>query len=96
MTRVTDTVCRRRQDAFGILLPETPEDGARCFFGRVRDEAARTFGTGAATFSTGIVEWRANESAEALDARARAAVTPRTAGAVGVAPDRALDAPGQP
>ena len=31
VTRVTDTVCRRRRDAFGILLPETGEDGARRF-----------------------------------------------------------------
>ncbi len=88
VTRVTDTVCRRRRDAFGILLPETREDGARRFFRRVRDEAARTFDSGTGTtFSTGIVELKPNESSEALDARAQAAVAGRIAG-------RAADAPG--
>jgi GGDEF domain-containing protein len=43
VTRVTDTVCRRRRDAFGILLPETPEDGARRFYSRINEEAAKTF-----------------------------------------------------
>lgn len=88
VTRVTDTVCRRRRDAFGILLPETSEDGARLFFRRVRDEAARTFDSGTGTtFSTGIVELKPNETSEALDARARAAVAGRLAG-------HAADAPG--
>jgi GGDEF domain-containing protein len=92
VTRVTDTVCRRRRDAFGILLPETPEDGARRFFGRVRAEATQTFSSGAGTtFSTGIVEWQANETSEALDARARAAFEDGAAGSDG--PGRALDAP---
>lgn len=78
VTRVTDTVCRRRRDAFGILLPETGSDGARCFFRRVRDEAARTFESGTGTtFSTGIVELEPNETGDALDARARAAVAGR-------------------
>jgi outer membrane murein-binding lipoprotein Lpp len=88
VTRVTDTVCRRRRDAFGILLPETGEDGARVFFRRVRDEAARTFDSGAGTtFSTGIVELKPNETGESLDARARAAVAGRVPGEV------AADAP---
>ncbi len=91
VTRVTDTVCRRRRDAFGILLPETAGDGARHFFRRVRDEAARTFDAGTGTtFSTGIVELEENENGEAFDARARAAVAGRV-------PDdasgRAADAP---
>jgi len=92
VTRITDTVCRRRRDAFGILLPETAENGARLFFRRVRDEAARTFDTGAGTtFSTGIVELKPNETCETLDARARAAVSGRVPGHVS---GRAADAPG--
>jgi GGDEF domain-containing protein len=88
VTRVTDTVCRRRRDAFGILLPETGEDGARVFFRRVRDEAARTFDSGTGTtFSTGIVELKPNETSEALDVRARAAVAGRPAGRAADAPD---------
>ena len=91
VTRVTDTVCRRRRDAFGILLPETPEDGARRFFRRIRDEAARTFDSGTGTtFSTGIVELQANETGDALDARARAAVA---GGRPGNAGGRVADAP---
>jgi GGDEF domain-containing protein len=92
VTRVTDTVCRRRRDAFGILLPETGEDGARLFFRRVHAEAARTFDTGTSTtFSTGIVELKPNETGEALDARARAAVAGRVS--AGEA-NRSVDAPG--
>jgi GGDEF domain-containing protein len=91
LTRVTDTVCRRRRDAFGILLPETPEEGARRFFSRIHEEVARTFTQGRqTTFSTGIVEWRANETGDSLDARARLAVDRRTS--PGDASDRALDA----
>jgi len=92
VTRVTDTVCRRRRDAFGILLPETAEDGARRFFRRIRDEAGRTFDSGTGTtFSTGIVELQANETGETLDARARAAVAGRPPGDAG---GRVADAPG--
>lgn len=88
-TRVTDTVCRRRRDAFGILLPETAEDGAQLFFARLGDEVAQTFGpAGRTTFSTGIVEWRPNENGEALDARARAAIDGRA-----VSVDLAADTP---
>jgi hypothetical protein len=93
VTRVTDTVCRRRRDAFGILLPETAEDGARRFFGRVRDEVTKAFDSGTGTtFSTGIVELQANETGEALDARARAAVAGRAPGDSGDLPERAADA----
>lgn len=90
VTRVTDTVCRRRRDAFGILLPETGEDGARGFYSRLRNEAAQTFSTtGRTTFSTGIVEWRTDESGDTLDARARAAIAGRALapGASGFASD---------
>jgi GGDEF domain-containing protein len=91
VTRVTDTVCRRRRDAFGILLPETAEDGARHFFRRVRDEAARAFDSGTGTtFTTGIVELKANEDGEAFDARARAAVAGRVPDG---ASERAADMP---
>ena len=77
VTRTTDTVCRRRGDEFGILLPETTATGARHFRRRVREEASRrSFGRlGPVTFSTGIVEWRPDEAAEALDTRAHMAAT---------------------
>ena len=76
VTRATDTVCRRRGGQFGILLPETNENGARHFRQRVREETSRaSFGRlGQVTFSTGIVEWRSRETADDLDARARAAI----------------------
>jgi GGDEF domain-containing protein len=85
--RVTDTVCRRRRDAFGILLPETSETGARLFHARLRDEVSQTFSSTRTTFSAGIVEWRPDESGEALDARARAAVEGRAAGPTGAVAD---------
>jgi GGDEF domain-containing protein len=84
VTRVTDTICRRRRDAFGILLPETAAAGADRFLGRVREEAAQTLAADAqTTFSTGIVEWRADETSDALDNRARAALAGRAASAPG-------------
>jgi GGDEF domain-containing protein len=86
--RVTDTVCRRRRDAFGILLPETATEGARRFRDRLQAEAAKSFtASGRTTFSTGFVEWRPNESGEALDARARAALESDAAGPDGIAAD---------
>jgi GGDEF domain-containing protein len=83
--RITDTVCRRRRDSFGILLPETAEDGARGFRERLDEEVALLGPSGRATFSTSIVQWRPNESGEALDARARAALESRTTGTGGAA-----------
>lgn len=76
VTRVTDTVCRRGGEEFGILLPETTATGARHFHRRVHEEARRTtFGQGGqVTFSSGIVEWRANDTRESFDARACTAV----------------------
>jgi diguanylate cyclase (GGDEF)-like protein len=87
VTRATDTVCRRRGGQFGILLPETNENGARHFRRRVREEASRaSFGRlGQVTFSTGIVEWRPRETGDDLDARARATI--------GRAPVRTLEPP---
>jgi diguanylate cyclase (GGDEF)-like protein len=75
-TRLTDTVCRRGRDEFGILLPGTDATGARHFRRRLRDGAAQAdFGLlGPLTFSSGIVEWRRGESRDVLDARARIAV----------------------
>jgi diguanylate cyclase (GGDEF)-like protein len=84
-TRVTDTVCRRRRGEFGILLPETNATGARHFRRRLRAAATDTsFGRiGPVTFSSGIVEWRPEESREVFDARARMAVARPAARAPG-------------
>ena len=72
---MTDAVCRRRDEEFGILLPETTATGARHFHRRLHEAARASFGSGAQlTFATGIVEWRGNETREALDARASTAV----------------------
>jgi diguanylate cyclase (GGDEF)-like protein len=75
-TRLTDAVCRRRRGEFGVVLPDTTANDALCVRRRVREAAGRTsFGRiGAVTFSSGVVEWRPNESREVLDARARLAV----------------------
>lgn len=76
VTRVTDTVSRRRGEEFGILLPETNAAGADRFHRRLRDEAATTFGGGGkVTFAAGIAEWRPSESVDAFDARARASAS---------------------
>jgi diguanylate cyclase (GGDEF)-like protein len=75
VTRVTDTVCRRRDEEFGVLLPETTATGARHFHRRVREAVRTSSGSGAqVTFASGIVEWRGNETREAFDARASTAV----------------------
>jgi diguanylate cyclase (GGDEF)-like protein len=76
VSRVTDTVCRRRHEEFGILLPDTTATGARSFRSRVRAESAATaFGRiGPVTFSSGIAEWSRDESKDAFDARARVEV----------------------
>jgi diguanylate cyclase len=76
VTRVTDTVCRPGTAYFGVLLPETNETDARAVRARVRSEAAAwDFGPLAPlTFSSGIAEWRPDESAEIFGARAFAAL----------------------
>jgi diguanylate cyclase (GGDEF)-like protein len=75
-TRATDVVCRRRAEQFGILLPDTAGDPARRVYGRLLEAATRESfrTTRQLTFASGLVEWRPNESSEALDARALAAV----------------------
>jgi diguanylate cyclase (GGDEF)-like protein len=75
-TRATDIVCRRRDEQFGIVLPDTAADPARSLYRRLLDAAAQaSFQTARQlTFAAGLVEWRPDESSEALDSRALAAV----------------------
>jgi diguanylate cyclase (GGDEF)-like protein len=80
ITRKSDISCRRGDHEFAILLPETREAGATILTERLREEASRTLGSRQSTFAVGLVERRPNESLEALEARAEAALTrPRTA-----------------
>jgi diguanylate cyclase (GGDEF)-like protein len=73
--RTTDIPCRRRAREFAVVLPETKDEGARRFWARLREETGASFGkSGQRTFSAGLVEWRPNETSDALDARAAAAV----------------------
>jgi len=74
--RATDMVCRRGGEEFAILLPETTAAEGRLFYARLREEVEATAfsNVGRLTFSAGLVEWRPNETREALDARASAAV----------------------
>lgn len=75
LTRATDTVCRCGADEFGIVLPATTAEGAQRFQSRVREKVtSASFGAQGRTFSAGLVEWRPNETSDALDARAAAAV----------------------
>ena len=80
ITRKSDISCRRGDQEFAILLPETREEGAAILTERLREEARRTLGSRRSTFAVGLVEWRPSESLEALEARAEAALTrPRAA-----------------
>ena len=73
--RTTDIPCRRRAREFAVVLPETKDEGARRFWARLQEETGASFGrSGQRTFSAGLVEWRPNETSDALDARAAAAV----------------------
>jgi diguanylate cyclase (GGDEF)-like protein len=76
LTRATDTIFRRGEDELGVLLPETPAEGARRFHSRVRDAVVRAefSHSGPPTLAVGLVEWRPDESTEAFDARAEASV----------------------
>ena len=85
VTRGTDIPCRRGGGELAILLPETRESEASRLTARLREEAQRSLGrSGQTTFAVGLAEWRPNESVEALDARAAAALSrPLVAVAVG-------------
>jgi diguanylate cyclase (GGDEF)-like protein len=87
LTRTTDVVCLRQDGEFGIVLPETPGDAARRFYVRLREEASRTAFplTRQLTFAAGVAEWRPDETSEAFDARALAAVGSRV-GVLALAP----------
>jgi GGDEF domain-containing protein len=75
VTRGSDISCRRDGRELAILLPETREPEAARLAARLREEARRALGrSGQATFTVGLAEWRPNESVEALDARAAAAL----------------------
>jgi len=85
--RTTDIPCRRRAREFAVVLPETKDEGARRFWTRLQEEAGTSFGNGVQrTFSAGLVEWRPNETSDALDARAAAAVTVSAVRAEGAGP----------
>jgi GGDEF domain-containing protein len=76
VTRGTDISCRRGERELAVLLPETHEAGATRLTARLRDEARRGLrGQSQTTFAVGYAEWRRNESVDALDARAEAALT---------------------
>jgi diguanylate cyclase (GGDEF)-like protein len=73
--RAADIPCRRRASELAIVLPETKDDGARRFYARLRQETSASFGRGGqTTFSVGLVEWHPDETSNALDARAAAAL----------------------
>jgi len=75
VTRGSDVPCRRGENEFAILLPETPAKGAGRLTSRLREEVQRTFGGIAqSTFAVGLAEWRRNEPGRELDARAAAAL----------------------
>jgi diguanylate cyclase (GGDEF)-like protein len=74
VTRKTDISCRRGEREFAILLPETRAAGATTLTSRLREEARRTLGVSRSTLTVGFVEWRPNETFEALAARADAAL----------------------
>jgi diguanylate cyclase (GGDEF)-like protein len=74
VTRATDISCRRGEREFAILLPGTQGAGATRLTRRLRDEAVQTLGVGQSNLTVGFVEWRPDETFEALDARADVAL----------------------
>jgi len=76
VTRTSDRVVRRGDEELVVLLPETTEDGAQGFCGRLRAELKESFDNPSRklTVSTGVVEWKPDESIRSFDARARRAV----------------------
>ncbi|GIU95628.1 MAG: hypothetical protein KatS3mg012_2085 [Gaiellaceae bacterium] len=75
--RATDIVCRRGGEEFAIILPETAGDEAQVVDARLRRMVALTdfSHVGRLEFSSGLVQWRPDESPESLDARAAACVS---------------------
>ncbi|MFO7571853.1 MAG: diguanylate cyclase, partial [Gaiellaceae bacterium] len=63
-------------EEFAIVLPETSGDEAQALDDRLRQMVAVTAFThvGRVMFSSGLVQWRADETPESLDARASACV----------------------
>jgi len=73
--RAADIPCRRRPNELAIVLPETKDEGAQRFYARLRQETSTSFGRGGrTTFSVGLVEWHPDETSNAFDARAAAAL----------------------
>ena len=74
VTRTTDTVFRRGRRGAGRAAPADDGEGAQRFHGRLRAELERSTFTESdeLTVSTGISEWRPDETSDAFDARARA------------------------
>lgn len=77
VARSTDVLCRRADTEFVALLPETPSKGAGHFCMRVRAAAAANALSHVGSLSLGseVLEWVADESSEAFDARAGAVAT---------------------
>lgn len=75
--RATDIVCRRGGEEFALVLPETTGDEATVVDARLRQLVAVTVfsNVGRLEFSSGLVQWRPEESPDSLDARASACVT---------------------
>jgi diguanylate cyclase (GGDEF)-like protein len=75
LTRATDSLCRPQDHELAVLLPGTRGTGARRFLARVRDEASSALASvGPLTFSAGLVEWRPDETSDALAERVATAV----------------------
>ncbi|MDW8338319.1 MAG: GGDEF domain-containing protein [Thermoleophilia bacterium] len=75
--RATDIVCRRGGEEFALVLPETTGEEATVVDARLRQLVAVTVfsNVGRLEFSSGLVQWRPEESPDSLDARASACVT---------------------
>ena len=75
LTRATDSLCRPQEHELAVLLPGTRGTGARRVLARVRDEASSALASaGPLTFSAGLVEWRPDETSDALAERVATAV----------------------
>ncbi len=76
VTRTSDTVVRRGAEELVVLLPDTATAEARRFDGRLRAELETSLDDPSRSrkVSTGVVEWKPNESSRAFDARAGQAV----------------------